>query len=286
MKWKVKCLAFYALQLLPRTAYSAIQKHITNTYHLTLCDEVIESYRFHVKNYRGGTALELGAGANLLAPLLLKAHGCPRIYALDLSPLATVDRVNHVISQLRERLPGKWPAVMNLGADLLNKYGIDYRAPSDARETGLPSGSIDFIYTTSVLEHIPVSDLRRILTECARIGSDRLVMSHNIGYIDHYAHADKSISYFHFYKYPDWLWRLFNPSMQYQNRLRHSDFVRLFTESGFLIDMSDRLMSTDEERAPAVPIHPRFIHYSSDDLFAHNGLFVLRRGSGQVRAGK
>jgi len=104
-------------------------------------------------------------------------------------------------------------------------------------------------------------------------------MSHNIGYIDHYAHADPAISHFNFYQFPDWSWWLFNPSMQHQNRLRHCDFEAIFRGLGCDIVKSERLMSPPREREPAVPLTKRFRSYGEDDLFAHDGLFVLHRRS-------
>ena len=40
---------------------------------------------------------------------------------------------------------------------------------------------------------------------------------------------------FNFLKYDDAQWRRFNGGQQYVNRLRHSDYVRMFREAGFTI---------------------------------------------------
>jgi hypothetical protein len=67
--------------------------------------------------------------------------------------------------------------------------------------------------------------------------------------------------------------------MQYQNRLRHSDFEALFARAGLTVSKSERLMAPPAERFPAVTLHPKFRNYTEDDLFAHDGLFVLHCGS-------
>lgn len=272
MDWRLKCIAFHLFSLPGGQYLHRLAQRLNGNYLRTVTDELIATYRFHLDNYRGGPALEFGAGADLLAPLLLSEAGSPIIYTYDLGRFASVEQVNHVIDQLRQR-GGTWPHIEDLGQDLLDKYRIDYRAPADVRTTGLPGKSVDFIYSTSVLEHIPLRDLEKILSECNRIGSSRMRMSHNIGYIDHYAHADQAISYFNFYRYPDWQWRLFNPSMQYQNRLRHIDFERLFRKFGLSLVSSRRVMET--KRLPNLPLASRFTEYSRDDLFAHDGLFCL-----------
>jgi hypothetical protein len=287
MRWKVKCLAFHIFGLPGgRIFHRRAQKHL-GTWFRTVNADVLASYQFHLENYRGGSVLEIGAGSDLLVPLLLSQRGATAVYAYDLEPLATTEQVNHVIRQLRDLVAGDWPEILDLDTDLKAKYRIDYRAPANARRTGLPDGSIDFICSTSVLEHIPVSEFDALFAECRRVASPACVMSHNIGYIDHYAHADRSISYFNFYQFSDWQWRLFNPSMQYQNRLRHSDFEALFARAGLMVSKSERLMSPPAERVPAVPLHPKFRHYTKEDLFAHDGLFVLHCGStgaSQVRS--
>src|SRR5207253_9552486 len=48
-------------------------------------------------------------------------------------------------------------------------FGIEYRAPCDARRTALGDGSVDYITSTNTLEHIPADDLPAILRECHRL---------------------------------------------------------------------------------------------------------------------
>jgi hypothetical protein len=208
-------------------------------------------------------------------PLLLYASGAPKVYACDLSRLASIEQINHVIRQLRDRLPGDWPDICDLEHDLFDRYRIRYLAPMDARHTGFADAAVDFIYSTSVLEHVGEHQLDELLRECVRIASPRCVMSHNIGYIDHYAHADHRLSHFHFYRFGDGIWWLFNPSMQHQNRLRHSDFEAIFARACLRVARSERLMATARERTPEVPLHKKFKNYSEEDLFAHDGLFTL-----------
>jgi hypothetical protein len=216
--------------------------------------------------------LEFGAGSHLLTALLLSAAGAREVFAYDIKPIATVEQVNHVIRQLRERaLPGEWREIENLG-DLVPCYRIRYCAPGDAGNTGLPARSIDFFCSTSTLEHIAIADIERILAECTRIATPHAVWSHIIDYHDHYASADPSITRFNFYRYSSRRWQWLNPPNHFQNRLRHSDFVRLFVRHGLKADEARAVLPA--ESLPFPP-HPEFNHYSHDDLLALNGFFCL-----------
>ena len=220
--------------------------------------------------------MEFGAGSDLLAALLLSAAGATEVLAFDLQPLARVDRINHIIRQLRGKVAGEWREIRNLN-ELESTYRIRYAAPGDARKTGLPDGSVDFFYSTSVMEHIPEPDLNAILRECKRIGSPDALMSFSIGYWDHYSRADRSITRMNFFRYSDTLWSLYNPPRHYQNRLRHSDFERLFGELGLTAITNERVLGEDRELKD-VPLAERFRRYSPEDLLTVGGRFLLKRG--------
>lgn len=269
-------MAHHLLPYVPRSVHRVVQRRITGRYFLTLTDAVLAAYNFHVENFRKlpnpGRVMEFGAGSNLLSALLMSAAGAQEVLAYDLSPIATVEQINHVIRQLRGRVPGGWQEISTLD-DLARLYRIRYLAPADARATGLPAGSVDFFCSTSTLEHIPATDIERILQECKRVASAGARFSFIVDYHDHYSSADPSIDRVHFYRYSDTLWRIFNPAGHYQNRLRHSDYERLFDDCG---------LATVESR-PVVPtisidrtqLDERFRGYSEQDLSALNGFFVL-----------
>ena len=141
MDWRVKCLAFYVLQHLPRSAYSFLQRRATGRYLLDIKPTHLAAYNYHVGNLRrlpaGSRALEFGAGSNLLCALLLSNAGASEVLAYDIERHATVERVNHVIRQLRDLVPADWRNIADLDEDLRREYRIRYCAPGDARTTGL-----------------------------------------------------------------------------------------------------------------------------------------------------
>lgn len=281
MNWRLKCLAFRAFAHVPGRGllYEAVQRYVTKGHFLTVSPPVLRLYRFHVTNYQRvhpGRALEFGGGRDFLCPLLLSHAGATEIYVYDIERMASAEQINHTIRQLRALVPGTWPEISDCDEDLAGKYRIRYCAPADARATGLPDGSINFVCSTSTLEHIPQSDIETILGECVRVSARRATFSHVIDYTDHYRYADASVSMFHFYRFPERRWRLWNPSAHFQNRLRHSDFESLFARVG-LKPVDVKAYQAPPDTLVSTPLAPQFQRYSRSDLLAEAGYYVLLR---------
>jgi hypothetical protein len=60
-------------------------------------------------------------------------------------------------------------------------------------------------------------------------------------------------------------WRLLNSRMEPQNRLRHSDYLRLVDEAGFDLLLDDSRTGPDAAFS-AVRLAPEFRRYAEDDL--------------------
>lgn len=129
----------------------------------------------------------------------------------------------------------------NWKSDLLTYYGIDYRAPMDASKTDIPDASIDFFVSTNTLEHIPSITIHGILKEIKRIAKPNCLISFEIGYWDHYRIADSSISGFNYMQFTDSEWDKYNPSLHYQNRLRHLDFIEIFNNYFHIIEIDSNV---------------------------------------------
>ena len=98
-----------------------------------------------------------------------------------------------------------------------------------------------------------------------------------IDYSDHWSHADRSITPRHFLRFEDEEWRRWNPLMHYQNRLRHSDYRRLFDDAGFIIlGEKETVPGCAEDALRQIPLACRFKDCDMLDLAATAGHFVLR----------
>jgi len=134
----------------------------------------------------------------------------------------------------------------------------------DAQSTGLPDGSIDFIFSNSVLEYIPPPILRGLLAEFRRLSSPHAI-SHRIVMMDQFAHFDRGITQFNFLRFTDRQWRWFESPLTRHTRLRLSDYRQLFQERGFEILSEENILGPADILA-RVPLAPRFRHYPRVDL--------------------
>lgn len=274
-------MAFKVFEALPfgDALYRTSQRLVTGRYLPKVNETSLKTYMIPVEalNAISGAqvSLEFGAGRGLLTPLLLGAAGAKTAYAYDLQRLANLDQVNHVLARLGALRNETWKPVTSF-EELRENYNVDYRAPGDARATGLDDNSVDLIYSTATLEHIPPASIREILGECKRILKPEGRMCFTIDYHDHYASADPSIGYMNFYQFGEREWRKFNPPTHYQNRLRHSDYVSIFQGEGLQILEQTPLFETwSESDLTRVKVHEQFQHYSHEDLTASNGYFLL-----------
>ncbi len=229
------------------------------------------------------TFFEFGAGFDLHMPLLMRSRGVGHQIVVDIRPLARPSLVENMVVRLRERaasggLPVELPPWTTPMADYLDTLGISYRAPADARATGLPAGSINAITSTNTLEHIPPDDIAAIYRECRRIIDPSGVLSFQIDYSDHYSHFDSSLSPYNFLRYDEHEWRRYNNDLHFQNRLRHRDHVALVEAAGFEIIECRTTTGTDAEREQlrSMPLAAPFDGYSLDELAILTSRMVMR----------
>jgi SAM-dependent methyltransferase len=116
--------------------------------------------------------------------------------------------------------------------DLLNLVNINYFAPGDAQDLDIKSKSIDFHVSYAVLEHIPPKNIKAIIREGRRVLKFDGLFIHKIDYTDHFSHSDKTISSINFLQFSDKEWqRIAGNRYMYMNRLRHDDFLEIFSDS-------------------------------------------------------
>ncbi|MBK8381624.1 MAG: class I SAM-dependent methyltransferase [Ignavibacteria bacterium] len=99
----------------------------------------------------------------------------------------------------------------------------------------MEANSIDFILSNATMEHIPEKDLPEIMNECYRILRPAGVMSNVIDYRDHWSFFDNKISVYNYLQYSENEFDKINPSIMYQNRMRHKDYMKIIKQTGFKI---------------------------------------------------
>ena len=253
--------------------------------------EVFNKYNYCQKN-EDVIFYEFGAGQDLMIPLIFYSFGISRQILTDIRSLARIELINHTIKQFTKinfdnikikRTPNQYldgKTKKECLFQLKQYYGIEYLAPCDARNTHLESNSINFITSTNTLEHIPRQDIQAILKECHRLLKPNGIMSFIIDYQDHYSFFDKNISVYNFLRYSDFTWKIFNPSLHYQNRLRHKDYLNLIKSAGFTIleEHLNKITEDDIKKIKKINLAKIFKEkYKLDELILQYSHLILEK---------
>ncbi len=151
--------------------------------------------------------------------------------------------------------------------DLLARAGIEYFAPADATQSGLPADSIDVVLSNSVLEHVPAAVLTAMMRESFRILRPGGIISHSVNCGDHYAYFDDRIDFMNYLRFSEAEWAFWNNDIQYQNRLRPHHFVNATNEAGFDIQVCIHQARPELlEALPKMKVAPEFSHLPPEEL--------------------
>lgn len=222
---------------------------------------------------------EFGAGWDLIIPMIYYVKGINNQMLTDINRKLKFELINNTLHRFKinktkiENITGKFinqiPEREIIDLNMLKKLiGIEYFAPMNASNTIFNNNTVDFISNTSTFEHIPEPLIIPIMKECHRILKENAIMSCVIDLQDHYSYFDKKISIYNFLQFSDKEWKRYNHSIQYQNRLRASDFINAFIESGFEILKIDRELpdETEKQIIKVLKINKKFHGYSFEEL--------------------
>ncbi len=306
MNWRFKAMVQQVFSCLPfgeKLNYIG-QKYIVRGLPLSK-DEFIGRVNIALRNFNSysrysscNTAIdraifyEFGAGWDLIIPLTYYLLGVNSQIIIDNRAIARFELINDSLTRFKNLNKDLPPLIsdrldnalsmypINTMQQLKQQFGISYRAPCDAKATRLEAGSIDFISSTATLEHIPANEISAIFNECYRILITGGIMTSTIDYMDHYSYFDKTISVYNFLKYPTSIWQIYNPGIQYQNRLRHKDFLQIANSTGFTVVDDDHYTPTIEDikLLESMKLHDDFrSKYKPIELAIKNGFLVLKK---------
>lgn len=262
MHWKTKARIQQVVSLLPHdvsySAYYWIQRHLGRLRSVDPSDLLqagVEAWNRLLQtgaNPLDKTFFEVGTGRAPIVPMAFWLMGASGTVTIDLNRYVKSEVIRDSVAWMArhrgetEQIFG--PLLVRKRLEELLRHhaspddsiegfmtlcGIRYIAPGDAASTGLEVDSVDFHTSYNVLEHIPAEVLRAILEEGKRILRPGGLFMHRVDYSDHFAHSDTSISAINFLQYSDQEWdRYAGNRYMYMNRLRHDDFMGLFTSAG------------------------------------------------------
>jgi SAM-dependent methyltransferase len=243
----------------------------------------------------GKTFFEVGTGHNPIVPIGFFLCGAEKVVTVDLHrrlDFGILKKSLVWMAENRDEICGYYEGVANpqiaqitqidkrmdlidslkgVPEKFLSEANIQYLAPADAANTDLPDESVDYHISTTVFEHIPGDDIKRILKEAKRILKKDGIAIHFIDLSDHFQHQDKSITSINFLRYSEKEWdKIAGNEFAYCNRLRASDYLTIFEGSGF--DVCRKEVQEDKEARRSMEngfiIDERFRDSSVDDLCA------------------
>ena len=305
MDWRIKGLTQKALGIFPGGmqindllqrrvgALGDLRSHVT----MKVVDDwvVLADYMKELGiGLAGLRYVEIGTGWLPIIPLCYSLAGAQNITTFDLTRHLNGRLTFQVLRMLNSLLPTIAEAggrslteVESTFAHLMEavtteelflRACIDYHAPADAAASGLSDGSVDVVFSNSVMEHVPGQDIARMMDESRRILRDGGVVMHCVNCGDHYAYFDRTITQINYLRYSDREWAFWNNRFLYQNRLRPVDFIQLAEKSGFEIVLL-KIQPRAEllEKLPQMAIASQFSHYPAEDLCSTSIGFVARK---------
>lgn len=291
MKWYWKCVIDSVKAVLPFQRQLRGIKYKLKPYQGDVANERLTigqgldqvQWVRQVRSWEGAAVLEVGTGWQPLIPIVFSLAGAARVYLTDQNRLLTTSSFASTIGAIRREK--KWigetlgldPATIDQALDWnpaqgleagLKKLRLEYLAPCDCRSLELPAASLDIFTSRAVLEHVPPAVIQDIFLESHRLLRPGGLNCHIVDNSDHWEFRDRSILRINFLRYSEafFRWTTLN-SLNYQNRLRHSQYLEMLTKAGFHIRREERSIDQPSLRAlPDFPLDPAFRRFTPEDL--------------------
>lgn len=296
MHFLVKALIQNAVATLPQQirqpAYYGLQRRfgalreVNYAHHLRRAAEIAEVLRSQGLPL-AGCYLEVGTGWLLGTPVGLWLAGATEVLTVDLHAYLKEELVLGLlayiskhesevqalyswvdISELRYKI--QLLAACKSLVELWRVVPIRYVAPADATSLSMPEASIDYHYSTNVLEHVPPAVLAGLLEESRRVLRPGGHLIHVVDLSDHFTHDSPSRSAVHFLRFGAMAWAaLAGNRFMYQNRLRLPQYQQLFAAAGLHIEWQRAHIdpaSLHQLQQPHPPVHRRFQKFTPTEL--------------------
>jgi hypothetical protein len=241
------------------------------------------------KSVQGAKLFEVGTGHIPSVPIGFFLSGAKQVITVDLHRRVEWDLVHDCLKWFashRNQVEKLYLSVVpksvfderfamlvkckNAPMHFLQKAGIEYLAPMDAAHTNLSTQSVDCHFSVTVLEHIPPAIIVDILTEAKRVLKPTGTAIHFIDTSDHFHHQDRTISSINFLKFSDSEWdRVAGNEFAYCNRLRASDYVKLFSSLSFQLTRYETTVDAKalkDLHGREEKLHSKFRSYEPEDI--------------------
>jgi SAM-dependent methyltransferase len=198
----------------------------------------------------GFVSLELGPGDSILSGMIAASHGAKLTYLVDVGDFAHSDIDRYLRSESaifgKDGADGVIPSKRD---ELLRKYSIHYLTSGLESLRSVPDGSVDFVWSNAVLEHVRRSEVEPMVREIRRVLAPEGRSAHTIDLRDHLAGSLHNLRFSPEMWESEWM----SSSGFYTNRLRKWELLDIFERCGF------RCTITDETRWSEIPLDRRYL---------------------------
>jgi len=218
-------------------------------------------------------AMELGCGDSLASCQIANAYNVKKCYLVDVSRFATMDMAFYKALAARLRREGiTVPDIERCGSvpEMLELLNTEYLTEGLNSLKIIPSGSVDFIWSQAVLEHIRRNEFLETMKELRRIVRHDGVISHRIDLRDHLQEALNNL------RFPERVWE--SPFMAgsgfYTNRIRYGEMLDIMRQADFDVKVV-RVDRWEKLPTPREKMDPQFQPLPEQDLLVSGFDVVL-----------
>lgn len=296
MDWKIKLAGQKVLGLLPGLSGLRLHHAIQSRFGMIgdMSREMREEFlgrsifnahflqRHAQFDFKGCKILEIGTGWHLSDALVFYVLGASEVHTCDILPHLSEPLVFSMLESIQESreaisrqlhvepayLDARIKQIENATSldELLERSNIHYSAPLQFHKWRSPPIDMDICYSHSVLQRVPIKELAQYLSLAKRCLSDSGYSYHIIHHNDHNFRHDSKIGELHYLRFEDfWYDLLQSKKFNFQNRMRHSEFLRFFENQGF-VNIATETDSVDLARAGELKLANRFKSLSEEDL--------------------
>ncbi|KPK55389.1 MAG: hypothetical protein AMS22_04550 [Thiotrichales bacterium SG8_50] len=217
--------------------------------------------------------LELGPGDSVASALIACAYGVRRTYLIDVGPFAIKDVAFYqsLAAGLR-KLGMNVPDLSRTTSfeEILDSCRAEYFTDGISGLRQVPTGSVDFAWSHSVLEHVRKNEFEAVLRELKRALKPGSLSSHNIDFQDHLDSALNNL------RFSERLWEssFFVNSGFYTNRIPAVTMHNMFKAAGFQIKQ-EAFGRWPQLPTPRTSMHIDFQDYGDEDLINRTSHVLL-----------
>jgi hypothetical protein len=237
--------------------------------------EVFKQHFDRVEGLKEGfVSLELGPGDSLVSAMLSQAFGCSASYLVDVGAFANRDlQLYRNMSRFLadKELPTLEADSFNSIEEMLVACRADYKTSGLLSLREIPDQSVDFIWSSAVLEHIRRAEFFDTMRELRRIIRNSGVCSHQIDLRDHLGGALNNL------RFSEMIWEsdFMAKSGFYTNRIRYSEMLDLFQKAGFRVEVM-HVNRWNSLPTPRLKLHKIFQSLPEEELCVLDFSVILK----------